>query len=356
MKDPAPGSARARAALRWLAGLGDPGRVSAGEPLPTTTDLWPLCLAHHEADPAGAPLAPGAAARARECRLAVSAGSLARLSLGREIRDRLGSAGIPALPIKGLALLPRYPSPGLRPAEDIDLLVPDGSLEAACGLLESDGFRLHPLGFRSPASVPLVTQRGMGVDLATRLFNPRIPLWRELVREDPGVWWSETRDGALSREAEVVLVGAHAAKHWFVRDRWIADLALVLGGGPDLGRASQLAARLGMGPLLRLALSVASRVIGLRIPWGLGLAPGEWAEGEALVARLVEGRHDYRDRRLARFLPLLPGTSARLRVLAAVLMPPAGELAERYRAPGLLGLWARRLGLVGDPDAGRAGT
>jgi hypothetical protein len=59
----------------------------------------------------------------------------------RRVVQTLESAGIPVLPLKGAVLGDRlYGDPGLRPAEDVDVLVPRAQLGAAVDVLRAHGY------------------------------------------------------------------------------------------------------------------------------------------------------------------------------------------------------------------------
>lgn len=321
----------------------------SGAPLPPSLDAWPLC--QWSAEGAGRPLPPELAAKAQAQRLAVATRNLRLESLYRRVRAGLEDRGVPVVPIKGIALLGRYPSAGLRPMEDVDLLVPPDALERAGQVLLRRGFRLHDEGFPSPSTLPLVGPEGLSVDLHARLLNPRIPLWAALVDEPEGCWIELARGGALPLEAEFVLVAAHAMKHWLIRDRWLADLALLWGLGPDPARLLAAARATGMTCLVRTPLHVLAQVLGLRVSHRLLAAFGPLTAPEVtLLDGLTRGERDYRDRRLAHFLPMLPGAGARARVLVSTLLPSPREARERFGATSyprfLLGRLGKLAGVV----------
>ncbi len=61
----------------------------------------------------------------------------------RRIHRRLGEAGIAVMPIKGVDLVQRvYTDPGLRPFEDMDLVVREGDVTAATDVLQGLGYEL----------------------------------------------------------------------------------------------------------------------------------------------------------------------------------------------------------------------
>lgn len=324
---PEPGFSRALAALRWLAGLDG----SSPDPdLPRTRDLWALCHAHSLSG--GAALRPADAAAAAAARHLDGARNLGREALGAQARGRLADAGVEAVAFKGVALLPWLPSAGLRPMEDVDLLVEPGGLARARRALEDAGFTAHPQEVPSDHGATRLAPSGGAVDLHTRLLNPAIPLWRELGAEDPAAWWGERRGEDLSNEAHFLLTAAHATKHWMVRDRWWIDLVVLwTRRPPEAGALLRLARAQGLAPLLRVPLALLDEVVGLPVPARLRRFLGAPTARELdLVQRLARGRHDYRDDRLARFLPMIPSLGARARVLAGTLLPGPAEVRRRF--------------------------
>ncbi len=171
----------------------------------------------------------------------------------------LTDAGLEPVVFKGPAVAARYPEPGLRPMEDIDLLLPRADHLHALGALRRAGWQVARAG---------------GSDLYdTALTHPEVPsLFLELhyglectsqrvTALDPERLWARRRPLAcqgtpafgLPPAEELVVLAAHAGKphHGFVRLIWIADLAMIVGdaarrGAPvdwDRVRAVAVAAR-----------------------------------------------------------------------------------------------------------------
>ncbi|MCL4818087.1 MAG: nucleotidyltransferase family protein [Vicinamibacteria bacterium] len=150
------GAARDRA-LSQLAGLD----VTVERLSPQALRLLPLALQGARA--AGASEAPWMVAAE-----AVYAGSWQRHERAspRVVRAlrALAAAGVPVLVLKGWALGDVYEDPALRPASDLDLLVPAGSFEAAARALAGGGFR--PLADPGPtAHAQAFTAPDLDVDL-----------------------------------------------------------------------------------------------------------------------------------------------------------------------------------------------
>ena len=102
------------------------------------------------------------------------------LTVGLETLDRLRAAGVEGvLPVKGLALLAHWSPEYLpRPMQDLDLLVPPHSMEAAIRVLDEAGFVADDVKWTpTPWSfhVPPRTRDGVTVELHWRLW-PSSPM------------------------------------------------------------------------------------------------------------------------------------------------------------------------------------
>lgn len=191
--------------------------------------------------------------------------------------DPLRAAGIDPLLFKGPAVAARYPESGLRPMDDLDLLVPPEDADRAEAALVAGGWR--PVG-----------RPGDHYDSA--FVHPEVPhlpveLHRALsAREDDGTrltlqrLWAARRPATvlgvptqvLRPEEDLVALAAHAAKpfHNFTRLIWVVDLAMVVATEPDLD----------WDRLLQLARTVRCRTavaMGLRLAVGLGVQVPEAA-------------------------------------------------------------------------------
>jgi hypothetical protein len=188
-------------------------------------------------DAAGVWVAPGSTPAAAQGSLWRARAELALPAAARAALLPLTEAGFEPLVLKGLALVDRYPASGLRPMDDIDLLVPAPDVEAAGEVLRKAGWlrvRHHPARdsgyhqvFQHPSipSVPLelhyefTKHREIAPGLDGRaLWSARvastvigIPAW------------------VLPPEIELAALISHAAKgyHLFSRLLWIADLVVL---------------------------------------------------------------------------------------------------------------------------------
>ncbi len=102
--------------------------------------LAPLLSRHLETAAHRAPAAVVAELTADRRRTAAS--NLRLLAAGRTIVDTLSGRDVPVVALKGLALLEvAYDDLSLRPMVDIDLLVPDASIQRAEDLVLELGYR-----------------------------------------------------------------------------------------------------------------------------------------------------------------------------------------------------------------------
>jgi hypothetical protein len=157
----------------------------------------------------------------------------------------LTDAGLEPVVFKGPAVAARYPDPGLRPMDDIDLLLPQADHRRALDALSRAGWQ--------------VARAGGGDQYDTLLTHCEVPsLFLELhyglehpshrvTALDPDTLWARrqplecvgTPAFGLPPAEELVALAAHAGKpyHSFVRLVWIADLAMIVGAAASDGTA-----------------------------------------------------------------------------------------------------------------------
>ena len=155
----------------------------------------------------------------------------------------LTGAGFEPVVLKGPALSARYPEVGLRPMDDIDLLLPRRFHAPALDALQRAGWDVvrrsardrYDTVLRHPDVPALVLELHYGLDAwyerATALDAEG--LWRRRVEID----CLGTPAFGLPLPEELVMLCTHAAKpyHCFTRLVWIADLAMVLGHRAEAG-------------------------------------------------------------------------------------------------------------------------
>ncbi|MEW6077753.1 MAG: nucleotidyltransferase family protein [Thermodesulfobacteriota bacterium] len=155
----------------------------------------------------------------------------------RELDDALQQTGIPCLVWKGAAISAMvYGGMGLRPMDDIDLLVPEIHWQALIPVLNQIGFSRRP-------DYPLTWHRGpMVIDLHGDItHSDRIPARRKALALNTGTLLS--RAAAFPGYSHLVMpspfdallcLAANAMKHGFSKDIWIVDMFLLFDRFPEL--------------------------------------------------------------------------------------------------------------------------
>ncbi|MFH1571605.1 MAG: nucleotidyltransferase family protein [Gemmatimonadota bacterium] len=161
----------------------------------------------------------------------VAARNLAALSGLEELVAELERAGHEVAVLPGASLLHRYPDPGCRPMDDVDLLVPARQEAAVSG-------RLRSAGFSQSDRHEGIFQRGdLVVDLHVDLVNGARQPSRALASwMEPGAVWQRRRRLTSGRggfwvlgiDDEVIYTAAHALRHSYRRLSWLCDLRLLL--------------------------------------------------------------------------------------------------------------------------------
>jgi hypothetical protein len=206
--------------------------------------------------------------------------ALVRAQLGSAAEVVKRAAGAPPLLVKGPAAAALHPSPALRPFSDLDLVVDKQALRPAFAALVGAGWRPsraprmgieggepwrgfaeefgHELGL-----VREVGARIVAVELHWRLVDdPRADALDGAALARHG----HDLDGAIEPAAPELLLALalHLVAHPDRRLLMVQDVALAArAAGPDLPRAFDLAAELGLGWELALALDAAAQHLGL---------------------------------------------------------------------------------------------
>jgi len=213
----------------------------------------------------------------------------------------LTAAGLEPVVLKGPEVASRYPAPGLRPMEDIDVLLPQAEHARALDALRGVGWQVA---------------RAAGVDLYdTVLTHPEVPslllelhyglerTTQRVTALDPRALWERrqptecagTPAFRLPLTEELVVLAAHAGKphHRFVRLIWIADLAMVANDAAERGTPVDWDAVHGFAREARcvtvvgVALAMARRA-GVEVPHGLFTLPTRGWRGETMRRLLSE--------------------------------------------------------------------
>jgi len=207
----------------------------------------------------------------------------------------LTEVGLEPVVFKGPAVATRYPEPGLRPMDDIDLLLPLAHHQQALETLGRAGWQVtRPgagghydtvLSHREIPSFLLEVHYGLEgtSERATALDSDR--LW---ARRQP-LECAGTKAFGLPPVEEIVVLAAHAGKphHRFVRLVWMADLAMIVGHAEmhdiaiDWDRVLYVARAARCATVVGAALAMARRA-GLDAPVGLFPLPTRGHRGDSI--------------------------------------------------------------------------
>jgi hypothetical protein len=211
------------------------------------------------------------------------AGALLNHSLAQEL-GRLCEAfdqhGVPVMPIKGATLaLSAYGDVTLRDFTDMDLLIPEGALEAARAILLAQGYeRKTPATESDHAEGPyhvFVKKRTLfRVDLQWVMAHEHFTF-----QMDRPEFWAQrmpVRLGnkmvqGLAPEELLLLLCVHGSKHAWEQLKWVCDVAELLRSHPDLDweRIFSHASAWGCRRLLSIGLALAQRVLDAPLPAGV---------------------------------------------------------------------------------------
>lgn len=211
----------------------------------------------------------------------------------------LTDIGLEPVVYKGPAVARRYPHPGLRPMDDIDLLLPRESHHDALAVLQRAGWKVArpagPKAYDTALTHPEVPSLFLELHYGLEKKSERVTAL------DPESLWTRRRPiecagtpaFGLSPTDEVVVLATHAGKpfHRFVRLIWIADLAMLAHAEERAGTAvdwlavHELAKETGCLTVVGVALSMARRV-GVEIPGDLFHLPHRGWRG-ATIRRLT---------------------------------------------------------------------
>ena len=215
--------------------------------------------------------------------------------LGRGLRgilERFSRAGIPVIPLKGVALAESlYGDVSLRVCSDVDILVPRRAVGRALELLQADGFSGADRYHTEATEIDLLVRSNMEYCLASPPASFRYVLelhwdiaWRW--RADSGMvdhLWADARPGAvlgadawaLSPEWELLYLAFHAARHRWSALKWLVDIhEICVRGGVDWTGVEDRARRFGLERALHLTLGACRTLLGTPLPSQLeGHAP-----------------------------------------------------------------------------------
>jgi hypothetical protein len=194
----------------------------------------------------------------------------------------LGEAGIPVIPLKGVALAQSlYGDAALRVCSDIDILVPPNTVPEALGLIRASGYRDD---FREPFFCDLVMRYGRHYDVVReeRALSYRLELhWKFLhnsSKNDEAITdlWAEVRPKAffgvraytLTPEWEFLYLAMHATDHqWMLK--WLVDIHEISSfASVDWQMVMKKAEHLELDLMVRQTLTACSLLLGTPMPEG----------------------------------------------------------------------------------------
>jgi hypothetical protein len=268
----------------------------------------------------------------------------------------LEPTGIQLLLLQGMAILDRiYPSPGMRPLSDIDLLIRRDDLMLM-------GERLVALGYAAISRYPPVYVRDdIRVDLHSELaYLSRVEPRDAPLRVDDGPLWAAaipwkegTRLRTLSPADQIILLSAHLQKHSFGRLIWFVDigrlLRIYLSNGLSDGAWRSLAeraARLRLEKPLHAVGAYLRTVFELPLPDTAAPVPSLGRMERALLARLLDNRR-FDGMGDLLYLLSIDGPLTRLRFLTQLALPQQPVIRESVGSSSLWKLAAGYLGRVG---------
>jgi hypothetical protein len=262
----------------------------------------------------------------------------------------LTDVGLEPVVFKGPAVAARYPEPGLRPMDDIDLLLPQADHQYALEALGRAGWQ--------------VTRSGVGDHYDTVLTHHDIPSFllevhygledaseRPTALDSDRLWAQRqplecvgTPAFGLPPAEELVVLAAHAGKphHRFVRLVWMADLTMIVGHAEthdiaiDWDRVLAVARAARCVPVVGAALAMARRA-GLDAPVGLFPLPTRGRRGDS-IRRLLSVTWPLTQRDLTDYrfnYALTDGRARRAEMLFRHLVVGHGLRDRARRAAGL---------------------
>jgi len=236
-------------------------------------------LLHHTFQPHAAAIPARVQAELHRMHGTISRHNLLLTGEVLRLLQAFAAADVPVVPLKGPALAALcYQRFSLRPAGDIDLLVPRPQFAAADAVLRAAGYRV--------ASCAASADEAMDAQIGREYVHPERKAVAELhgyflhamhqfALTPEAVWHrlaTTTLDGrtipCLSPEDALLYLCAHGAKHHYERLKWVGDIAELLWSDAALdwsvvwARADALRSR----RLLLLGLHLADRLLGAPVP------------------------------------------------------------------------------------------
>ena len=216
--------------------------------------------------------------------------------------DRFATAGIEVLLTKGPVLAARcYGDAGSRQYTDLDLIVRDKDIQRSTEAMIASGYEPKiPLKAIEAKKFPgeyvfAHSHTRLLVEFHTERtfrYHPR-PLPVEKLFERRACVRFDGHDvPALATEDELILICIHAAKHFWTRLMWVADVAaLVSRQKVDWDRAMSAGREVGAERMLRVGLRLAADVLGARLPAQVASDVHSDATAERVAAQIRRRLH-----------------------------------------------------------------
>jgi len=198
--------------------------------------------------------------------------------------------------VKGPVLALRaYGDPAARQYADLDLLVRQSDIARAAELLVAAGYksRVPAAAIRASKIPGEYLFRGPETEIIFELHTERTLRYFPLPLPIEEYFQRKTSlrlDGhavpALSAEDDFILISVHGATHFWERLMWICDVAAMIHNHPELDwkRIRQSAADVGAARMVRLALLLAERLLGVAVPEEMKSA----VAGDSACAQLAQ--------------------------------------------------------------------
>ncbi len=255
-----------------------------------------------------------------------------------ELDARLAKHGLFAIAIKGAALLDTaYPDLGLRPMEDLDLLVRHSDIPAIGKILENSGYEVEDAAFPH-----MFLKNGVLIDLhvhpihADRFTGRKaiLPFDAVSLRKDSLEWKSGCQ--ALQRlddKDHLILMAHHMVKHSFSKLIWLVDIREVLRQKDEAFRKQlqNRAASLAQQRPVAYALYLHDRIFGHGRSSGQNLAEARFSKFERAILDLTAEGHSIGDLGNLLWFFCINDFASRIRYLAGALLPES--IAMQY-SPG----------------------
>jgi hypothetical protein len=194
------------------------------------------------------------------------------------ILELLRQSGIQCVVVKGPVLsLRAYGEPAVRQYVDLDLLLRQKDIPRTAEILVDAGYnsRISAEAIRRGKIPGEYRFRGQGTEIILELHSESTLRYFPLPLPIEEYFQSKTSlllDGrsvpTLSAEHEFILISVHGATHFWERLMWISDVAAMVHNHPELdwNYIRQSAAEVGAERMVRVALSLAERSLGVAIP------------------------------------------------------------------------------------------